>query len=1020
MAASEPQQFGEFAVIEKLGQGAMGAVYKARQTSLNRIVALKLLPAHYAGDRDFLARFKNEAMAAAALNHPHIVQVYAAGEDNGTHFFAMEFVEGESLGGRLERKGRIEPREAIAVACHLAQALDYAWKQAKVIHRDIKPDNIFLSKTGMVKLGDLGLAKLVGNENGLTQTGAAMGTPYYVSPEQVMGTGEVDFRADIYSLGCTLFHTLTGQPPYRGPSAMAVMMQHVSQPPPRIQEVWPQCPPPIIGLLDRMLRKRPKERFESYEALVLQLFWVAARLEENAPAVDAAAASLIVPMPVPQTGSTPDASRKSAPKGTTAKTAPPSGGRGKMLAIAGGIAAAVIGLLAWQPWKKAASPAPDTPTPKMDAPAASTISTNAATPPITALASTPSPTPAPATPKPSPTPAPTPISAPTVEKSDTVPDADGFVSLLDSDHLGAWKHCGAGGVTLKDSVATTWTDSKTRIGCWWYSARQYADFNLRLEFRIESPGGNSGVYVRFPDPGNNAQVADRQGYQIDVSEEANPLEMTGAIAFVKAPTSVPQKSRDWNELEIEVVGQHYLIRLNGTLVNDFTGNKQTSGYIGLQITSKPVQFRNIRIKVLSSANEPAKPQSETEKWLVQMDATYLPMYQRDVTAPFESGMAELKKAYFASLDRESASATRAANLQDALAYRNERQRIEAGSGVPADDSDAPPAALKPLRAAYRAQSARLEADRRKHAATVFGLYDKVLATNEAALTQRQRLDEALVLQQRRDALAKDWGISTTGTTANAPAPAGALPAASKEKPFVNSLGMKFVPVPGTDILMCIHETRRMDYAKYAAETGASGASGAWKAPVVDGKPLKQEENHPVLEVSYVNAAAFCAWLSKKEGHTYRLPSEHEWNLAVAVGIDNPKSITPAELTTKIDSQYPWGTTNEKDAAKYGNYLGGEDGYEGTAPVMSFLPNHLGIYDLGGNAWEWCTGGPELGHGKAVLRGCDFGTWGPYRQSGTREIVPTNTRAPVSPRWKSVLHPGFRCVLEIGAPSKLSR
>ena len=140
----------------------MGAVYKARQTSLDRFVALKTLHPSLAGDVDYIARFRQEARAAAGLNHPNLVQVYSAGESGGLHWFAMEYIEGESARVRLQRKGRLDPAEAIAIAIHVATALDYGWRKAALIHRDIKPDNIFLSGDGEVKLGDLGLAKSVG------------------------------------------------------------------------------------------------------------------------------------------------------------------------------------------------------------------------------------------------------------------------------------------------------------------------------------------------------------------------------------------------------------------------------------------------------------------------------------------------------------------------------------------------------------------------------------------------------------------------------------------------------------------------------------------------------------------------------------------------------------------------------------------------------------------------------------------------------------------------------------------
>ena len=155
------QILGDFEILGRLGQGGMGAVYKAKQISRERLVALKTWQGAIASDPEFIARFRREAKAAAALNHPNLVQVYAAGENDGLHLFAMEYVEGESAQARMKRKVRLDPAEAIAIAIHVATALDYAWRKAQLIHRDIKPDNIFLSSDGEVKLGDLGLAKSV-------------------------------------------------------------------------------------------------------------------------------------------------------------------------------------------------------------------------------------------------------------------------------------------------------------------------------------------------------------------------------------------------------------------------------------------------------------------------------------------------------------------------------------------------------------------------------------------------------------------------------------------------------------------------------------------------------------------------------------------------------------------------------------------------------------------------------------------------------------------------------------------
>ncbi|MDR3403356.1 MAG: protein kinase [Chthoniobacter sp.] len=265
------QTLGEFEILEALGHGGMGAVYKARQLSLKRLVALKTLQPAVADDAAYIARFQQEAIAAAALNHPNLVQVYSAGESDGLHWFSMEYVEGESARARLKREGRIEPREAITIAICVATALQYGWRKASLIHRDIKPDNIFLSRDGEVKLGDLGLAKSGAETKGLTATGHSMGTPYYISPEQARDSKSVDFRADIYSLGCTLFHLVSGVPPFDGTSAAAIMLKHITEPTPSLPAIWPQCPPRLGEVVGKMMQKEADARQQDYETLITDL-----------------------------------------------------------------------------------------------------------------------------------------------------------------------------------------------------------------------------------------------------------------------------------------------------------------------------------------------------------------------------------------------------------------------------------------------------------------------------------------------------------------------------------------------------------------------------------------------------------------------------------------------------------------------------------------------------------------------------------------------------------------------------
>src|SRR4051812_28336994 len=263
MALTAGQLFAGYKILCELGRGGMGAVYQARQVSLQRLVALKILPPHLASDKDFVTRFQSEAVAAASLNHPNLVQVYAAGESEGIEFIAMEFVEGETIQQRLRRCGRLPLTEALDIAYHVATALDHAWQTAQLIHRDVKPDNIFLAQNGTVKLGDFGLAKILRDGSAsVTVTGHVMGSPHFISPEQARGERDVDLRADIYSLGCTLHTMTTGRTVFEGPDFVSIMYKHVNDLPAPLHTLLPNCPTSVNRLLTRMIAKERDQRHQ--------------------------------------------------------------------------------------------------------------------------------------------------------------------------------------------------------------------------------------------------------------------------------------------------------------------------------------------------------------------------------------------------------------------------------------------------------------------------------------------------------------------------------------------------------------------------------------------------------------------------------------------------------------------------------------------------------------------------------------------------------------------------------------
>ncbi len=277
------RRLGDYQVLRKLGRGGMADVFAARQLSLGRDVALKVLKSEFAHDKDYVERFRREARAAAKLNHPNIVQVYDVGSVESLHYIAQELVDGENLREELSRVGSFALRDAIEVLVGVAAALEVA-SEAGITHRDIKPENIMRSSRGIVKVADFGLARL-GADSGvsradLTQAGLTLGTPRYMSPEQVQGH-VADVRSDLYSLGVTMYHLLAGRPPFEAddPLALAVLHLHeVATPLDRArgrQEIRgrqgsgkPDLPEWLIAIVNRLMNKLPRDRFQSPSELL--------------------------------------------------------------------------------------------------------------------------------------------------------------------------------------------------------------------------------------------------------------------------------------------------------------------------------------------------------------------------------------------------------------------------------------------------------------------------------------------------------------------------------------------------------------------------------------------------------------------------------------------------------------------------------------------------------------------------------------------------------------------------------
>ena len=270
-AKKSTQRIPGYRIKRKLGAGAMATVFLAEQISLDRLVAIKVLPRRFSEDKDFIARFYKEGRAAARLNHPNIVQAIDVGNSGDHHYFVMEYVEGETVYEKIVRDKRITEHEAIDILRQTARALSHAHEMG-FIHRDIKPKNIMLSKGGQVKLADLGLARSMDDiETAKAEAGRAYGTPYYISPEQIRGKVDIGPPADIYGLGATAFHMVTGHVPFSGKNPSEVMHHHLKTPLEPPDHINPTLSAHFSQVLEMMLAKDASERYSNANDLLEDL-----------------------------------------------------------------------------------------------------------------------------------------------------------------------------------------------------------------------------------------------------------------------------------------------------------------------------------------------------------------------------------------------------------------------------------------------------------------------------------------------------------------------------------------------------------------------------------------------------------------------------------------------------------------------------------------------------------------------------------------------------------------------------
>ena len=261
-------QISGFELIRKIGTGAMGSVWLAKQTSMHRNVAIKILSPSIYSKKSFIERFKEEIKISAKLDHPNIVAAYDAGYENGFHYLVSAFADGDNLDDLLVQKGRIPERAILKIALGIADALSYAWNEYQMLHRDIKPSNIVLDKKNTPKLLDMGLSKCLNDEPSLTFDGEVVGTPYYMSPEQAKGSQNLDLRSDIYSLGATIYHTVTGELPFTGESSVGILTKHITEPLTPPSEKCSFISSGLNKLIIKMMEKDPEKRIQTWYEVI--------------------------------------------------------------------------------------------------------------------------------------------------------------------------------------------------------------------------------------------------------------------------------------------------------------------------------------------------------------------------------------------------------------------------------------------------------------------------------------------------------------------------------------------------------------------------------------------------------------------------------------------------------------------------------------------------------------------------------------------------------------------------------